>query len=877
MKQLTGNQVRSLFLEFFKEKGHMIEPSVSLIPINDPSLLWINSGVATLKKYFDGREKPLCNRIANAQKCIRTNDIENVGKTARHHTLFEMLGNFSIGDYFKEDALKYAWEFLTDEKWLNMDKDRFYVTVYDQDEQAYHIWTDIIKFNPNKILKTKDNFWEIGDGPSGPNSEIFYDRGIYYDPDCIGEKLFFEEIENDRYVEVWNVVFSQYDAKEGVERKNYQELPQKNIDTGLGLERLVSIIQNAETNFDSDLFYPIILKIREFTTEKYDGQRQMAYRVIADHIRTITFALSDGATFSNEGRGYVLRRILRRALRYGIILDIKMPFMYKLVDIVIKIMKDYYPNISENTKFIKQIIKKEEESFSKTLINGERLLEEAMTNNEKQILKGETIFKLYDTYGFPKELTCEIALEKGYTVDLQGFEKCMDIQKQNAKKARTKVDSLSSQSKDLLNFKEDFKFVGYDNFNIDTIVTGLFIDEYNTNTIKDKGQIVFLNSCFYAESGGQDSDYGYIFNDNFKAKITNVSKMVNGQFIHSIEVEYGEINLNDNISLVVNSNRRKKIMCNHTAVHLLQSALREVVGTHIKQAGSFVGEDYARFDFTHFEKVDSEKLSIIENKVNNYIFDCLDVKIDIMSLDEAKKTNAIALFDEKYGEFVRVVTIGDISKEFCGGTHVTNTGNIGIFKIEFEESIGSGIRRIQILTGKNAYNSFITYQNQLNDIAIKLNLNHTNLINDRLDIILNDNSNYKKQLDELLHNKLIDDAKKIVEQAKIYKELKLIILSLEFDDIKNLKSYALTLHNLAKECIVFIVNKNEVISVICVCSNIANNKGYKANDIIKNITNKFNGKGGGRNDYAQGGVDITTNIDNIINYFNKEVLENALI
>ena len=440
MKQLTGNQVRQLFLDYFKEHGHMIEPGASLVPHNDPTLLWINAGVAALKKYFDGTEKPKSNRIANAQKSIRTNDIENVGKTARHHTFFEMLGNFSIGDYFKKEAIHFAWEFLTDPKWINFPKDKLYISVYTDDDEAYRVWTEECGVDPSHILRTDDNFWEIGEGPGGPDSEIFFDRGEAYDPQGLGERLFFEELENDRYIEVWNIVFSQYDCKPELPRKEYKELPQKNIDTGMGLERLVSLIQGGETNFDTDLFLPIIRATEKIAKYPYEGEYKMAYRVIADHIRTVTFALSDGANFSNNGRGYVLRRVLRRAVRYGIKLGIDKPFMYQLVKVVADEMKDFYPYLQEKVAYNENLVRIEEETFHKTLANGERLLNDEIAKAEDGILSGKVVFRLYDTYGFPYELTAEIAAENGLKVNHEEYEAEMKMQKERARAARGELN-----------------------------------------------------------------------------------------------------------------------------------------------------------------------------------------------------------------------------------------------------------------------------------------------------------------------------------------------------------------------------------------------------------------------------------------------------
>ena len=871
MKHLTGNQTRQLFLDFFKSKGHMIEPGASLVPINDPTLLWVNAGVAALKKYFDGREKPLNNRITNAQKSIRTNDIENVGKTARHHTFFEMLGNFSIGDYFKEDAIKYAYEFLTSDKWIGMDPNKIYVTVYSDDIEAYNIWVNVIGFDPKRILKTHNNYWEIGEGPCGPDSEIFYDRGSKYDPDNLGEKLFFEELENDRYIEVWNVVFSQYDAKSDQKREDYKELPQKNIDTGMGLERLVSIIQDGETNYDTDLFLPIIHLTESMCNYKYENENKMSFRVIADHIRTVTFAIGDGANFSNEGRGYVLRRVLRRAVRYGIKLNINEPFMYKLVDVVCNNMKDYYPELMTKIDFIKKLVFKEEEAFHKTLNNGEKLLQDALNNTKDNILSGDIMFKLYDTYGFPKELTTEIADEQGYKVDIEGFNIEMEKQKQRAKQARNSESSMNSQSVDLLNFNEEFKFVGYNQLNNSSKITGLFIDGKKVNEITSEGDIALSESCFYAESGGQIADSGIIYNDNFKAIVKDVKKSINGQFLHHIEVINGTIKLNDNVNLEIDQVKRNKIKANHSSVHLLQSALKIIVGDHIHQAGSYVSDVYARFDFTHYEKVTTEQLEQIESLVNSYIFNSYPVITEVKTIEEAKKTGAIALFDEKYGETVRVVTMGDVSKEFCGGTHISNTSEIGIFKIDFEESIGSGIRRIQVKTQNEAYIEYLSYKNMINDIAKLIDVKNNNLILDKLTNIINEKNENKKQLDQLNQNALMLQADSIVNNAKEINGLKHILLEYNDLDPKKLKTFAETIRNKAKEAVIVILNKTEDnISIVVACSKLANDNNYKAGQIVKDISSKFEGKGGGRDDLAQGGVK-SLNYDLIYKY-TKELL-----
>ena len=616
MKQLTGNQVRQMFLDYFKSKGHMIEPGASLIPHNDPTLLWINAGVAALKKYFDGSEKPACNRIANAQKSIRTNDIENVGKTARHHTFFEMLGNFSIGDYFKEEAIPFAWEFLTSPEWIGFDKEKLYVTVYTDDEDAYRIWTEVCHVDPSHILKTYENFWEIGEGPGGPDSEIFYDRGEKYDPEGLGEKLFFEEMENDRYIEVWNVVFSQYDCNPAIDRKEYKELPQKNIDTGMGLERLVSIIQGGETNFDTDLFLPIIHATEKLANVSYE-ENKMAYRVIADHIRTVTFALADGAMFDNAGRGYVLRRILRRAVRYGKQIGIEKAFMYDLVPLVCDMMKDFYDYLPEKQDFISTMVKKEEEAFHKTLLNGEKLLKSLIDKNENGGISGKDAFKLYDTYGFPFELTLEIAEESNLTVNEEEFKEELKIQQERSRASRDNNESMASQKPDLMAFVEPSTFV-YDPTPIQGKVIGLFKDGVKTDEITDKGEVIFDTTPFYAEMGGQCGDTGSLDNETTHANVVNTLNAPNKQHMHFVEVKEGAIHLGDTFTLSIDQQKRRQITANHSATHILQKALQETLGDHISQAGSYVDDKVLRFDFTHFEKISAELLKEIEEKIIQY-------------------------------------------------------------------------------------------------------------------------------------------------------------------------------------------------------------------------------------------------------------------
>ena len=874
-KNLTSDEVRQMFLDYFLTKGSMIEPGASLIPHNDPTLLWINAGVAPLKKYFDGTEKPKCNRIHNAQKSIRTNDIENVGKTARHHTFFEMLGNFSIGDYFKEEAIPYAWEFLTSPEWIGFDKEKMYVTIYPDDDEAYRIWTTKTDVNPAHIKKTEDNFWEIGEGPGGPDSEIFYDRGEAYDPEGLGEKLFFDDIENDRYIEVWNVVFSQYDCKpDEMPRSEYKELPQKNIDTGMGLERLVCLIQGVETNFDTDLFLPIIHATEKMAKHPYsDREYKMAYRVIADHIRTVTFALADGASFSNEGRGYVLRRVLRRAVRYGIKLGIEDSFMYELVPVVAENMKVFYPYLMDKIDLVSRQVKTEEEAFHSTLAKGESLLQEELKNYaDTKLLPGELVFKLYDTYGFPKELTQEIAEENGYEVDLEGFDKEMQLQKQRARDARSEDESMSSQSEDLMNFDKPFVFTGYTNFKSHGVVTGLFKDGKTVQSINDEGDVIISESCFYAESGGQIYDTGTLFNDTFKGNVTEVKKAPNKQHIHHVVVENGVINVGDELDGEIDVDRRLKTMANHSSLHLLQSALKSIVGDHINQAGSFCGPDYARFDFTHFQKVTDEELHKIERCVNEMIEADADVTWEEMPIEDAKNSGAIALFDEKYGDTVRVVTMGDFSKEFCGGTHVSNTGNIGVFKIISEESIGSGVRRITVRTKMDAYNEFKGIEDYLYESARLLKTQNIKDVNNKIMQLITENNNLKRELAEAKSSALADKANAELDNKEVVDDLEVLFVRMDGIEPNGLKDHAELLRNKLKNGLVFITSVNEgKITFVCAASKEAINKGFKAGDLVKSAAVITGGNGGGRPDMAQAGGRDIEQVDNAIAEVRKQL------
>ena len=696
MKKMTGEEIINTYIDFFVERGHLRVDSASLIPKDDPSVLWINAGVTPLKKYFDGSEVPKSRRITSCQKCIRTGDIESVGVTARHHTFFQMLGNFSIGDYFKTEALTWAYELLTSSKYFDIPKEKLYVTVYTDDDEAFDLWLKL-GIDKDHIVRLEGNYWEIGEGPSGPDSEIFYDRGEKYDKDKLGVKLLEQEIENDRYIEIWNNVFSQFNAKEGVPRNEYEELPSKNIDTGMGVERMACILQNVETNYETDLFMPIIDKLSEICNISYVGQKE--FKVIVDHVRSLTFALSDGATFENYGRGYVLRRLLRRSVMMGRRLNINHPFMSTLVDVVISKYGSIYPNIITNKEVVKEFILKEEELFEKTLISGEKRLEELLNSNIKSI-SGEDAFKLYDTYGFPVELTIEYASQYGISVDREGFDKYMSMQKEMARNSRKDVSSMNLQNELLINYKEGSNFIGYDTLGSKTYVMDIIKDDKFVDSIDDDGYIFIKDNPFYAESGGQIYDTGFIKNDDCKLEVVDVIKAPNGQHLLHVKVLDGVLKKNSEILTHVLGERRDEIAKNHSSTHLLQKTLQDLLGDKVHQAGSRVDDKSFRFDFTYHGRLNDEIIMKLEENVNERVRAGYETKIEFLSLSEAKKRGAMALFSEKYGDVVRVVTMGD-SIELCAGTHVKNTKDIEKIAIVNLENKGADTYRIEGATKNN--------------------------------------------------------------------------------------------------------------------------------------------------------------------------------
>ncbi|EIT2191763.1 alanine--tRNA ligase [Enterococcus faecalis] len=859
MKELTSSQVRQMYLDFFKSKGHSVEPSASLVPVNDPTLLWINSGVATLKKYFDGSVVPENPRITNAQKSIRTTDIENVGKTARHHTMFEMLGNFSIGDYFKNEAIHWAWEFLTGAEWLAFDPEKLYVTVYPKDTEAKRIWRDEVGLSEDHIIDVEDNFWDIGAGPSGPDTEIFYDRGEEFLDIPEDDPENYPGGENERYLEIWNLVFSEFNH---TPEDTYEPLPHKNIDTGMGLERVVSIIQDAPTNFETDLFMPIIHAVEALGTNvKYGDapQTDVSFKVIADHIRALSFAIGDGALPSNEGRGYVLRRLLRRAVMHGKKLGINEAFLYKLVPVVGEIMVSYYPEVLQQKDFIEKVVRTEEERFHETINEGLSMLNEVIKevkDAKGDTLDGKIIFKLYDTFGFPVELTEEVAEDEGLKVDHAGFETEMEAQRERARSARSKETSMGVQSALLTDIKVESKFVGYTELTHDSelfvIIQGdALVNEASAGT----AELIFAETPFYAEMGGQIADRGYVKNTagEVVANVVDVKKAPNGQFLHKVEVlaplAEGQI-----YQLQVDERMRTRILKNHTATHLLHRALKDVLGEHANQAGSLVAPGHLRFDFTHFGQVTSEELARMEAIVNEKIWEAIPVVTIETDIDTAKNMGAMALFGEKYGKEVRVVNIGDYSIELCGGTHVANTEDIGIFKIVSESGIGAGVRRIEAVTSKEAYQLLQEEERQLKEIATLVKspqLKEVVTKTEQLQQQLRDLQKENEQLAGKLANQQAGD---IFKDVKDINGVRYIAAQVNVKDMNQLRQLAdQWKQKELSDVLVLATAQDEKVSLLAAMTKDMNGKGLKAGDLIKAIAPKVGGGGGGRPDMAQAG------------------------
>ncbi|MDQ0269556.1 alanine--tRNA ligase [Cytobacillus purgationiresistens] len=874
MKHLTGAEIRRMFLDFFEEKGHSIEPSASLVPHEDPSLLWINSGVATLKKYFDGRVIPENPRIVNAQKSIRTNDIENVGKTARHHTFFEMLGNFSIGDYFKEEAIEFAWEFLTSPKWIGFEAEKLSVTIHPEDDEAYKLWVEKVGVPDERIIRLEGNFWDIGEGPSGPNTEIFYDRGPEYGDDLEDPELY-PGGENDRYLEVWNLVFSEFNHNPD---GTYTPLPKKNIDTGMGLERMASVVQNVRTNFDTDLFMPIIHGTEKISGVKYgeSNDADVAFKVIADHIRTVAFAVGDGALPSNEGRGYVLRRLLRRAVRYAKQININRPFMFELVPVVGEVMNDFYPQVDEKAEFIQKVIKNEEERFHETLNEGLAILSEVIKKEKEKdsnVVNGKDVFRLYDTYGFPVELTEEYAEEEGMTIDHDGFDTEMELQRERARAARQDVGSMQVQEGVLGEIKAESKFVGYDQLHAEAKVIaivkeGQLVSEAVTG---DEIQFVLDQTPFYAESGGQIADKGLLEATGVKVAVKDVQKAPNGQNLHRGMVQKGSLTVDQQVSATVDRANRGRIIKNHTATHLLHQALKDVLGNHVNQAGSSVEPDRLRFDFSHFGQITVEELEKIETIVNEKIWNSLDVNIELKGIDEAKSMGAMALFGEKYGKIVRVVQIGDYSLELCGGCHVPNTSVIGLFKIQSESGIGAGTRRIEAVTGESAYKMMTEQIGVLKDAAVRLKANLKD-VPSRIDGLQAEMKQLQRENESITAKLGNIEAGSLVSHAKEVNGITMLAAKVQATDMNNLRNMADDLKKKLGSAVVVLGSANDgKVNIIAGVTDDLIQKGYHAGKVIKEVATRCGGGGGGRPDMAQAGGKDPAKLDAALQFVEEWV------
>ncbi|HEL2421912.1 TPA: alanine--tRNA ligase [Streptococcus suis] len=866
MKNLSSAQIRQMWLDFWKSKGHSVEPSANLVPVNDPTLLWINSGVATLKKYFDGSVIPDNPRITNAQKSIRTNDIENVGKTARHHTMFEMLGNFSIGDYFRDEAIEWGFELLTSPEWFALPKDKLYMTYYPDDVDSYNRWI-ALGVEPSHLIPLEDNFWEIGAGPSGPDTEIFFDRGTDFDPENIGIRLLEEDIENDRYIEIWNIVLSQFNADPAVPRSEYKELPNKNIDTGAGLERLAAIFQGAKTNFETDLFLPIIREVEKISGKTYDQDGDnMSFKVIADHIRALSFAIGDGALPGNEGRGYVLRRLLRRASMHGQRLGITEPFLYKLVETVGNIMESYYPEVLEKRAFIEKIVKSEEESFARTIHTGSQFAEQLMDKlaaEGKSEIDGRDIFKLYDTYGFQVELTEELAEHRGMTLDIAGFEAAMKEQQDRARASVVKGGSMGMQNETLAAITEESTFV-YGQTALEASLSVIVADNARTEAVSEgQALLVFDQTPFYAEMGGQVADHGFVKNatGDIVATVIDVQKAPNGQPLHTVELS-ASISVGQTYTLEIETKRRKGVEKNHTATHLLHAALHNIIGEHATQAGSLNEQDFLRFDFTHFEAVTAEELRRIEEEVNEQIWNAIPVVTVETDIDTAKEMGAMALFGEKYGKEVRVVTIGDYSVELCGGTHVGNTAEIGIFKILKEESIGSGTRRIIAVTGREAFLAYRDQEDALKEVAATIKSPQIKEVPNKVESLAQQVRDLQKENAALKEKAAAAAAGDVFKNVKDANGIRYIASQVQVSDAGALRTFADNWKQKDySDVLVLVAAIGDKVNVLVA----SKSSDVHAGNLIKVLAPIVAGRGGGKPDMAMAGGSDASAIQTLLN------------
>ena len=856
MKAYGVNELRKMFLEFFESKGHLAMKSFSLVPHNDNSLLLINSGMAPLKPYFTGQEIPPRRRVTTCQKCIRTGDIENIGKTARHGTFFEMLGNFSFGDYFKHEAIAWSWEFLT--QVVGLDPERLYPSVYENDDEAFAIWRDEIGIAPERIFKfgKADNFWEHGSGPCGPCSEIYYDRGEKYGcgkPDCtVG-------CECDRYIEVWNNVFTQFD-NDG--HGNYSELEQKNIDTGMGLERLAVIVQDVDSIFDVDTICALRGRVCELAGKEYHKEHawDVSIRIITDHIRSATFMISDGILPSNEGRGYVLRRIIRRAARHGRLLGIEGEFLANLSSAVIEGSRDGYPELEEKKDFIFNVLTQEENKFNKTIDQGLAILselEEKMAADGRTVMDGEDAFRLYDTYGFPLDLTKEILEEKEFSVDEDGFNAAMQKQKETARKARKVTNYMGADVTvyESLDPAITSEFVGYDRLEHDSKITALTTESEVVEALTDgeNGTIIVDETPFYATMGGQEGDKGVISCANGEFEVVDTIKLKGGKVGHVGHVTKGMFKLGDPVTLSVNEENRKATCKNHTATHLLQKALREVLGTHVEQQGSLNNAGHLRFDFSHFSAMTAEELAEVEKKVNEKIAENLCVETKLMTIDEAKQSGAMALFGEKYGETVRVVCVSDYSKEFCGGTHVGNTGEIQAFKILSESGVAAGVRRIEALTGQDVFDYYNDLEQKLSEAAKTLKTTPANL-QEKLEHLMAEMKALQSENESLKSKAAKEALGDVMDQVKEVKGVKLLAASVDNVDMNGLRDLGDQLKEKLGDGVVVLASaKDGKVNLIAMATDAAMKQGAHAGNLIKGIAALVGGGGGGRPNMAQAG------------------------
>ena len=878
MEKYGLNQLREMFLSFFESKGHLRLPSFSLIPQNDASLLLINSGMAPMKPYFKGEQEPPRRRVCTCQKCIRTGDIENIGKTARHGTYFEMLGNFSFGDYFKHEAIAWSWEFLTSPEWVGIDPDRLYPSIYLDDDEAFEIWNKEIGIPAERIFRfgKEDNFWEHGAGPCGPCSEIYYDRGEKYGcgkPGCtVG-------CDCDRYMEVWNNVFSQFDNDgEG----HYTELKQKNIDTGMGLERLAVVCQGVDSLFAVDTVMNITHKVSELTGAYYGKSHKMdvSLRVITDHIRSATFMICDGVLPSNEGRGYVLRRLLRRAARHGKLLGVNEPFLYKVIDTVIHENECQYPELREKQSYITKVIKTEEENFAKTIDAGMKIFADLLAEHKA---KGETVFsgadafKLYDTYGFPVDLTIEMCGDEGMTVNEDEFKKLMEEQRVRARKAREALGDLGWAGQEFGKDIPETEFVGYDKTDCTAKVVAIVADGELREEIPagTEAIIVLDRTVLYAEMGGQVADYGCMKADGVFFEVDNVQKNKGGKFMHYGKLTDGDIKLGDELTVCVDEERRKAISRAHSATHLLQSALRMVLGDHVHQAGSLVEPDHLRFDFTHFSALTAEEISEVNTIMADMILDGAEITTRVMPYDEAKKLGAMALFGEKYGDTVRVVEMGDYSREFCGGTHLDNTAKVGMFVITSEGSVASGVRRIEAITGREVIAKYVSMSATLNKVADKLKARPVEIMS-RVESNLSEIHELKQNIDRLKDQLMSGQAERMLYGAKDIKGLKVITITNGPVNAADIRKMGDQLRDRFPNIVaVLAATAENKATMLAVCGKNAVARGVKAGDLIKTITRICDGTGGGKPDSAMGGCKNLLKLDDAMAAVDDFVNDNA--